>query len=275
MSLKLAGKLLLVGAGNLGGALLRGWVDGGLDGDQIIVQDPAVSDHMAAFMRQHHIQSVNDTAHVETINTSVVVLAIKPQIMDAVIPAVKPFVAPSTVFLSVAAGKTVNYFEAGLGAQAAIIRTIPNTPAAVGRGITAAFANQNASIGQKDQCDNLLQAIGEVVWVEDEALIDAATAVSGSGPAYVFYLTECLSQAGVAAGLPQEIALKLARATVCGAGELMHQSPLGPAALRENVTSPNGTTAAALEVLRENGDFQELMCKAVAAATLRSRELAN
>jgi len=206
---------------------------------------------------------------------AVVVLAVKPQIMDVVLPSVQSFVRPATVFLSVAAGKTIDYFEAALGRDAIIVRTIPNTPAAVSRGITAAYANSNVSPAQKEQCDQLLRAIGEVVWVDVEDHIDVATGVSGSGPAYVFHMAECLAQAGVAAGLPQDIALKLARATVSGAGELMYQSPLEPGKLRENVTSPNGTTAAALEILRDSGDLADLMTRAVAAAANRSRELAK
>ncbi len=269
------GKLLLVGAGNLGGALLRGWIDNGIEPAQIVVQDPGPPDHMVDLMTAHNIDCVASAFDHNHENFSVVVVAVKPQIMDAVLPGVQPFAGNSTVFLSVAAGKTIEYFEAGLGENAALVRTIPNTPAAIGRGITAAYANSRVSPEQKQQCDLLLHAIGEVVWVDDEGLIDVATGVSGSGPAYVFYLAECFAQAGVAAGLPQDIALKLARATLCGAGELMHQSALAPGELRQNVTSPNGTTAAALEVLRDSGELADLMTRAVAAAVKRSRELAK
>ena len=223
----------------------------------------------------HHIVCTDKACDYAHDGFSVVVLAVKPQIMDAVLPGVKPFMHPSTVFLSVAAGKTIDSFEAGLGRDASVVRTIPNTPAAVGRGITAAYANAHVSPEQKQQCDQLLRAIGAVVWVEGEDLIDVATGVSGSGPAYVFYMAECLAQAGVAAGLPQDIAVKLARETVIGAGELMHQSPLPPAQLRENVTSPNGTTAAALEILRDSGELAALMTRAVDAAANRSRALAK
>ncbi len=269
------GKLLLVGAGNLGGALLRGWLASGMEPDRIVVQDPAPPDHIIDLMKSHSVSCVEMAGNQSAADFSVVVLSVKPQIMDVVLPGVRPYVRPSTVFLSVAAGKTTGYFETGLGDGCSIVRTIPNTPAAVGRGITAAFANSHVTSAQKRQCDTLLHAIGEVVWVEDEGLIDVATGVSGSGPAYVFYLAECLAQAGVSAGLPHDVALKLARATVSGAGELMHQSPLDPGKLRENVTSPNGTTAAALEVLRDSGDMAELMTRAVAAAANRSRELAK
>jgi len=275
MDVDFDGKLLLVGAGNLGGALLRGWLASGMEPGRIVVQDPGPPDHITELMKTHNVSCVKSAGNSADADFSVVVLSVKPQIMDAVVPGVRPYVRPSTVFLSVAAGKTTGYFEAGLGEDLNIVRTIPNTPAAVGRGITAAFANSNVTPKQKRHCDHLLGAIGEVVWVEDEDLIDVATGVSGSGPAYVFYLAECLAQAGVSAGLPEGIALKLARATVSGAGELMHQSPLDPAKLRENVTSPNGTTAAALEILRDSGDMAELMTRAVAAAANRSRELAK
>lgn len=268
------GRLLLVGAGNLGGAMLGGWIDSGIKPGQILVQDPNPPKHMVDLMKRHDIACVNRAGDRARDEFSVVVLAVKPQIMDAVLPGVEAFVCSTTVFLSVAAGKTIDYFQAGLGSEAIIVRTIPNTPAAICRGITAAFANVNVGHDQKQQCDQLLHAIGDVVWVENEDLIDVATGVSGSGPAYVFYLTECLAQAGVAAGLPENIANKLARQTVIGSGELMHNSPFDPGTLRENVTSPNGTTAAALEILRDSGEMAELMRKAVAAATKRARELA-
>ena len=275
MNAGLNGKLLLVGAGNMGGALLRGWIEKGLSTDQIIVQDPGPPDNMTKLMQQHGIKWAEEASNQIGSKVAVVVLAVKPQIMDKVLPGVKHFAQPSTVFLSVAAGKTIDYYESGLGAGANIVRTIPNTPAAVARGITAAYANSNTTATQIDLCNNLLGAIGEVVWVDNEDLIDVATGVSGSGPAYVFLMAECLAEAGVAAGLPSDVAMKLACATVSGAGELMHQSPLDPGTLRENVTSPNGTTAAALEILRDSGDLATLMRNAVAAAANRSRELAK
>jgi len=175
----------------------------------------------------------------------------------------------------VAAGKTIASFERHFGAAAAVIRTIPNTPAAVGRGITAMAANRNVSAAQMELARNLLAAVGEVVTVDDEALIDAVTAVSGSGPAYVFYLTECLAAAGEKVGLPAELAMQIARATVAGAGELMRVSGLPAETLRQNVTSPKGTTYAALQVLMAADGLQPLFDKAVAAATRRSRELAS
>jgi pyrroline-5-carboxylate reductase len=177
---------------------------------------------------------------------------------------------------SIAAGKSIASFEKHLRPSAAVVRAMPNTPAAIGRGITGAVANAHVTAAQKAACDQLLSAVGDVVWVDDEALIDAVTAVSGSGPAYVFYLTECLADAGHAAGLPRELAIQLARATVSGSGELMHQSPLPAGTLRQNVTSPGGTTAAALAVLmREKDGLQDLMRQAVLAAQKRGRELGS
>ena len=182
--------------------------------------------------------------------------------------------APETLFLSIVAGKTL----AGLGrhlGRAAIVRTMPNTPAAIGRGITVACANPLVTIEQRQLCDRLLAAIGESAWVEDEALIDPVTAVSGSGPAYVFLLIEALARAGEAEGLPADLALQLARATVAGSGELARISTDTPAQLRENVTSPGGTTRAALDVLMAADGLEPLIDRAVAAAAARSRELAS
>ena len=205
---------------------------------------------------------------------AVIVLAVKPQIMDQVLPAVAPLAGNITVVLSVAAGRTVASLARHFASGTAIVRTIPNTPAAIGRGITAAYAAPGVTEVQRSLCDALLSAVGEVVWVEEEGLIDTATAVSGSGPAYVFLLAECLAEAGRSAGLDADTAMRLARATVSGSGELLHQSDLSAATLRQNVTSPNGTTFAALQVLMAEGGLQTLLTKAVAAAEKRARELA-
>jgi pyrroline-5-carboxylate reductase len=183
--------------------------------------------------------------------------------------------APDTVFLSIAAGRTIAYFERHLGAQAAIVRSMPNTPAAVGRGITVACSNRHVSAAQRELCDELLAAVGEVAWIADEGLLDAVTAVSGGGPAYVFLLIECLAEAGAAAGLPPDLAMRLARITVSGAGELARLSSEPASVLRQNVTSPAGTTLEALKILMAADGLQPLMTKAIAAATRRSRELAG
>jgi pyrroline-5-carboxylate reductase len=195
--------------------------------------------------------------------------------MDGVMPHYARFAGPATVFLSVAAGKTLAVFETYLGSEAVVVRAMPNTPAAIGRGMIVGCPNERVSDGQKALCDSLMAAVGEVAWIDDEALMDAVTGVSGSGPAYVFLLIECLAQAGRAAGLPGDLADRLALVTVSGAGELARQSAESPTVLRENVTSPNGTTQAALEVLMAEDGLAPLMTKAVAAATQRSRELAG
>jgi pyrroline-5-carboxylate reductase len=203
-----------------------------------------------------------------------VVFAVKPQIISDIVPAYRRFVRPQTVFMSIAAGTTIGNLVQHLG-DAAIVRVMPNTPAAIGRAISVACANDHVTAAQRELCGALLAAIGESTWIDDEGLLDAVTAVSGSGPAYVFLLIETLAEAGVKAGLPSELALHLARATVAGAGELARVSHESPARLRENVTSPGGTTRAALDVLMAETGLAALMDRAVAAATARSRELAS
>jgi pyrroline-5-carboxylate reductase len=269
---KTASPLVLVGGGKMGGAMLAGWLERGLDPASTTVIDPAPSPELVdmSFARGFRVA----TSPPAGIAAAVLVLAVKPQVMDAALPGLKPLVGPGTVVLSVAAGKTLAALAGGLG-EAAIVRSMPNTPAQVGRGITVAVGNRHVSTVQRRVVTDLLAAVGAVEWVAEEALIDAVTAVSGSGPAYVFLLAEALAEAGRKAGLPDDLAARLARATVEGAGELLHQSPLDPATLRRNVTSPNGTTAAALAVLMAAGGLQPLMDAAVEAAAQRSRELAG
>ena len=269
----LGGTLLLAGAGNMGGALLAGWLARGLDPRNVLIQDPSPPPTMLALINQHGI--VCAPTLVLTSPPAVLLMAVKPQVMDQVFPALAKQAGPNTVVLSVAAGRTIASFEKHLSPQTAVVRTIPNTPASVGRGITAAAPNAHVTKIQKALCDRLLSAVGAVVWVDDEAQIDAVTAVSGSGPAYVFYLAECLAEAGVKAGLPVAIAEQLARWTIAGAGELLFQSDLPAGTLRQNVTSPNGTTFAALQVLMSETGMAPLMAEAVARATARSRELAS
>jgi pyrroline-5-carboxylate reductase len=272
MTLSLNGSLLLAGAGKMGGAMLAGWLDRGLAPQQIIVQDPGPPPEVAALISRHGIKA-SSGAEPLTKPPAVILVAVKPQVMDQVFPPLARLAGPETLVLSVAAGKTIASFERHLPQGSAVIRTIPNTPAAIGRGITVCCANANVTSGQRETCQSLLSAIGEVGWVEDEVLIDAATAVSGSGPAYVFLLAECLAEAGRAVGLDADLAKRLANATVSGAGELLRLSGLEAATLRQNVTSPNGTTAAALSVLMANDGLQPLMTKAIQAAEKRSREL--
>jgi pyrroline-5-carboxylate reductase len=195
--------------------------------------------------------------------------------MEAVFPPVAKLAGPDTLVLTIAAGRRVALFEKHLAPKAAVIRAMPNTPAAIGRGITVAYANTNVTPVQRALADDLLSAVGDVLWVDDEALLDPVTAVSGSGPAYVFLLAECLAEAARKVGLDATLADQLARATVTGAAALLQQSELSPAQLRENVTSPGGTTAAALDVLRRPDGLQRLLTEAVEAATRRGRDLAK
>ena len=274
MALTLDGDLILAGAGNMGGAMLAGWLERGLDAKRILVQDPSPPPAIAALLAKHGITAAAALTP-RAAPPAVLLVAVKPQIMDEVFPGMARLVGPDTVVLSIAAGKTIAGFERHLPTGAAVVRSIPNTPASVGRGITVATANPSVTPRQKAMCDALLSAIGEVAWVDDEALIDPVTAVSGSGPAYVFYVAECLAEAGVKAGLDPDLAAKLARWTVAGAGELLHRSDLPAGELRQNVTSPNGTTYAALQVLMGENGIQPVMTQAILAATKRSRELAG
>ena len=272
MSFSLPGPLVLVGAGNMGGALLKGWLDRGLKPSDVFVQDPAPPPPMLEVLNKHGVWHGAAVPQLPA-PPSVLLLAVKPQIMDAVVPTVAHLAKPGTVVLSVAAGRTIESLARGFAKGTAIVRSIPNTPASVGRGITVAVANVHVSPAQKSLCTDLLAAVGEVGWVDDEGLIDAATAVSGSGPAYVFLFAEYLAEAAIAVGLPPELAVRLARATVSGAGELLHQSELDAGQLRKNVTSPNGTTAAALAVLMADDGIGPILTRAVTAARDRGREL--
>jgi len=273
MTIALKGTLVIVGAGKMGGALLEGWLKGGAAPSRIVAFDPAPPPEVQALIARHGIR-LNPEARTIA-DAEVIVVAVKPQLMEEALPTIVPMGRARPLILSVAAGKTIASFERHFGSDAAVIRTIPNTTAAVGRGITAMARNAHVSDAQMKLAETLLAAVGEVVEVENEGLIDAATAVSGSGPAYVFYLTECLAAAGEKAGLPAALAMKLARATVSGAGELMRASGIEAATLRQNVTSPKGTTYAALQVLMAENGMAPLFEKAVAAAAARSRELAN
>lgn len=273
MSLKLDGSVVLAGAGKMGAAMLAGWLERGLDPASVIIQEPHLSGAALELAQKYGITS-QPVLEAQSTPPAVIVVAIKPQVMDDVFPALAKIAGPKTVIVSIAAGKTIAGFEKHLPAGTAVVRAMPNTPAAIGRGITGAVANAHATPAQKASCEALLGAVGDVVWVPDEGLIDAVTAVSGSGPAYVFLLAEALAEAGVATGLDAATAKRLACVTVSGAGELLHQSQIDPATLRQNVTSPGGTTAAALSVLMRNGSgLKELMTEAVLAAQKRGREL--
>jgi pyrroline-5-carboxylate reductase len=206
---------------------------------------------------------------------SAIVIAVKPQTALDAVPPLGPYAGKNTLVLSIMAGRTIGFLETSLPPGAAIVRAMPNTPAAIGRGIAVACPNAQVSARQRKLAGDLLAAIGKVEWVADETLMDAVTALSGSGPAYVFLLAEAMTKAGIAAGLPAALAGRLARETVAGSGELLHRSDLDAATLRQNVTSPGGTTAAALEVLMGPDGFDALLTRAIAAATRRSRQLAG
>ena len=266
-----SGLVVLVGAGRMGGALLEGWLRLGLDAKHVAVIEPQPSPQISAFVNRG-LRLNPDLKSLGSVTA--IVVALKPQVAPQALPALVPLISASTVVVSIMAGRTLQFLAGALKETNALVRAMPNTPAAIGRGITVAMA-RNASVAQRQLADRLLAATGSVEWVDDETLMDAVTAVSGSGPAYVFLLAEALAQAGAASGLPPQLAAKLARETVAGSGELLHRSPLDAAALRENVTSPGGTTAAALAVLMAKDGLSPLMAKAVAAATKRSRELAG
>ena len=264
------GTIVLCGAGKMGGAMLSGWLAQGLDARSVGVIEPHPSDEISALVTKG--VRLNPTPkQVGAVATLVV--ALKPQMFREAGPTLKQFAGSSTLVVSIMAGTTIASIEEVCGGS--VVRAMPNTPAAIGRGITVAVTAKNVSAGQRAVADALLRATGSVEWIDDENLMDAVTAVSGSGPAYIFLLAEELARAGVEAGLPPELATKLARETVAGSGELLHRSELPSATLRQNVTSPGGTTAAALEVLMGPDGMQSLLTRAVAAATKRSKELAK
>ena len=266
------GLIVLVGAGNMGGAMLSGWLKSGVPGSSVLVIDPRISDAMRSVIDEAGAR-YSETAP-EGVTADVLLVAVKPQVMSDVLPPLKGLVGPNTVTVSVAAGKTLAFIESHLGAHA-MVRAMPNTPAMIGRGVTGAYANGAVTPAQRSAVEALLKVSGPVEWVAGEADIDAVTAVSGSGPAYVFYLVECMAEAGRKAGLPADLAMRLARETVSGAGELLHRSSDEAARLRQNVTSPGGTTAAALEVLMSEDGMQPLFDKAIAAARRRAEDLAG
>jgi pyrroline-5-carboxylate reductase len=265
--------LLLVGCGKMGGALLRGWLERSIARRYVVVEPGPGAE---PFRARPGVETLASAAALDPgFAPEAIVLAVKPQVMAAALGDYRRFAGGNSLWLSIAAGQTLGFFARTLGERAAVVRTMPNTPAAIGRGISVACAGPRVTSAQRGIAERLLAAVGEVAWVEDEALIDAVTAVSGSGPAYVFLLIECLAQAGIAAGLPAALAEHLARATVTGSGELARLSPETAAQLRENVTSPGGTTRAALDVLMAKDGLAPLLTRAVLAAAKRSRELSG
>ncbi len=261
--------MVLMGCGKMGSAMLRGWLARGLAPTSIWVVEPQPSEWLRGIAGLH----LNDGLPPAP---ALVLIAVKPQMMGAALPGLAALGNGATVFLSIAAGTPIAAFEAALGAQSPIIRAMPNTPAAIGHGITALIGNAQVSDAHMAMAESLLAAVGQTVRLESESQMDAVTALSGSGPAYVFHLIETMAAAGVAEGLAPDLALQLARATVAGAGRLAAESDEDPATLRANVTSPGGTTAAALAVLMEEGSgLAPLMRRAIAAARARGQELAG
>lgn len=274
MAPHLPNSLVLLGAGKMGGAMLDGWLSLGLAPSRVIIVDPGLNDEARAAYANKGVSIAASTAELQP--PDVLVLAIKPQMLDAAAESIKALIGAQTLVISVLAGKTIADLESRCPNARAIIRAMPNTPASVGRGITALAPSDGVTATQRGKADLLLQAVGRVEWLDDEGLIDAVTAVSGSGPAYIFHLVEAMAAAGEKIGLPAALAMRLARATVEGAGELLHQSDLSPAVLRQNVTSPGGTTAAALAVLMDaTKGLPPLMAEAVAAAKKRAGELSG
>jgi len=268
------GRLVLLGAGKMGGAMLDGWTARGLPAKKIVVIDPLAGKPIKALVKAG--LALNPKPGPKTkADAAAIIIAVKPQMAPEAIPPLGLYVGKSTLVVSIMAGRTIQFLENILPPGTAIVRAMPNTPAAIGRGITVAVPNAKVSARQRKLATDLLAATGKVEWVGDEKLIDAVTATSGSGPAYVFLLVEAMTKAGIASGLPADLAGRLARETVAGSGELLHRSDLDAATLRQNVTSPGGTTAAALAVLMGPAGFDDLLRKAIAAATSRSRELAG
>ena len=264
------GTIALAGAGKMGGAMLSGWLAGGLRANRVVVIEPHPAEEIQA-LAATGIRLNPPAKHTGAVDA--LVIAVKPQSFREAGAALRPLIGPATLVVSIMAGMPIAAIGEICGG--AVVRAMPNAAAAIGRGITVAVAAPDVSAAQRAVADALLRATGAVEWTADETLMDAVTAVSGSGPAYVFLLAEELARAGVEAGLPAELATRLARETVAGSGELLHRSELAAATLRQNVTSPGGTTAAALDVLMGPNGLQPLLTRAVAAATRRSRELAK
>lgn len=270
------GTILLVGCGKMGGAMLRGWFAQGLSPVDIMVVEPAGRDVVETADQHPALSVLSDASELPSdFRPDAIVFAVKPQAAESVLPTYARFAGSGAVYLSIIAGLQVDTLKRWLGPGASVVRAMPNTPAAIGCGVSALYADEAVGPSQKRVCKVLMAAVGETVWLPDEGQMDAVTAVSGSGPAYIFLLAEALAQAGTRAGLPSELATKLADATVSGAGALLKASDHTASELRENVTSPGGTTAAALEILTSEDGLSDLMARAVSAAAQKSRDLAG
>ena len=269
-----AAPLVLVGCGQMGGALLEGWLAHGLAPGEAYVVEPEAG-RREALRARHGVTALAEPKMLPTeLAPRAIVFAVKPQAMAAVLPAYAALAQSGAVVLSIAAGTAIARFEAAFGETTPVARAMPNTPAAIGQGVTALVANRHVGPAQRELCTALMAAVGAVHWIADEELMHAITALSGGGPAYLFLLIESLAKAGIASGLPAALAWPLARGTIAGSGALAAQSEAPAEVLRQNVTSPGGTTAAALAVLMADGGLQPMLERAIAAAMQRSRELA-
>jgi pyrroline-5-carboxylate reductase len=284
LDLKPGDKLLLVGAGKMGTALLKGWLDAGLASDQLIVLEPYPSQYLLSLQADHNFQIVSTAEAVLPLQPRIIVLAVKPQLAGEVLPNIKPLIASNDgsskadrcCVLSLMAGLDLSRIESFCGRPADYVRTMPNTPASIECGITALYAADMITADNRTLSDALMGTVGKTIWVDKEELMDAVTAVSGSGPAYIFYMVEAMAAAGVRLGLEPDTAMELARETVIGVGAMLSQFDETASRLRENVTSPNGTTAAALDVLmRDQGGLRDIMLETQRAAAARSKELAK
>ena len=265
-------RVTIVGCGKMGTALIHGWVTQNLLKHAEIIDPSGIHESLTGFRNLFHVEHI---AESELIRTDIVVLCVKPQIMDVVCAGLKDYLPSNVPILSIAAGKNIQYFENQFSEDTPVIRTMPNLPATIGMGISAMIANDNVTTAQKEIAERLMAAAGETIWLEDEAQMDAVTALSGSGPAYLFHLIEAMASAGARIGLSQEQSMLLARQTVIGASALVKASPeVSAAELRQNVTSKGGTTEAALQVLMD-GRFQDIMDEAIKSACDRSKELAD
>ena len=270
------GTILLVGCGKMGNALLKGWFAKGLNPVDVMVVEPAGREAVYAAADHPALVVLSDSTAVPSdFAPDVVVFAVKPQTATDVIPPYKRMAYSGTVFISIVAGLSSEKLQNMLGEKVAVVRAMPNTPASIGQGVSVLYASSDASPSQKRVCKVLMAAVGHTAWIETEALMDAVTAVSGSGPAYVFLLAELMAAAGIKEGLPSDLAALIARATVAGAGSLLAADESPASTLRENVTSPGGTTEAALKVLMSDEGLPKLMNRAISAAAKRSKDLAN
>ena len=265
-------KLLLVGCGKMGSALLQGWLNAGLEAAQFYVQEPNPDAALADL--GVHLNVVTEA--LQEAAPSVIILAIKPQLAVDVLPSIALLAAPETLVISLMAGVSINTMSDLLGGEASFVRTMPNTPAAIGAGMTALSASSGTQEDQKAAAEALLAAVGQTVWLDTEKALDAVTAISGSGPAYLFHMVEALAAAGVNLGLQQDMAAQLAMQTIIGSASMLREDEADPRQLRVNVTSPGGTTEAALDVLMgDTGGLVDLMRRATQAAAARAGELAK